>query len=219
MMVQKILIFLLLCFLSTVISDYVRGCYFSDWAHYRPDKGRYEPEMYIPGTCTHIFFAFAKVNDDFTAGAYDDEDTDSGPNGGYYKRVNNLKSQQPGLITILSFGGWSAGTDTFKKLAADEGHRQTFINSALQFINHYGFDGIDIDWEYPKGDDYNNYVTLLKELKQADNSKLLTAAVTADAETVDEGYNVKEMAKHLDYVNVMTYDFHGDWEQQTGKLF
>uniref|UniRef100_A0AC34FBN1 GH18 domain-containing protein n=1 Tax=Panagrolaimus sp. ES5 TaxID=591445 RepID=A0AC34FBN1_9BILA len=125
--------------------------------------------MYIPGTCTHIFFAFAKVNDDFTAAAYDDEDTSNGPNGGYYKRVNALKNQQPGLKTILSFGGWSAGTETFK------------------------------------------------ELKAADTSKLLTAAVTADAETVDEGYNVKEMAKHLDYVNVMTYDFHGDWEDQTGE--
>ena len=75
--------------------------------------------MYIPGTCTHIFFAFAKVNDDFTAGAYDDEDTSSGPKGGYYKRVNDLKLQQPGLKTILSFGGWSAGTKTFKVSLGD----------------------------------------------------------------------------------------------------
>ena len=58
---------------------------------------------------------------------------------------------------------------------------------------------------------------MFQDLRNADTSKLLTAAVTADAPTVDQGYDVTGMAKYLDYVNVMTYDFHGDWEHQTGE--
>ncbi|CAG2173609.1 unnamed protein product, partial [Oppiella nova] len=45
---------------------------------------------------------------------------------------------------------------------------------------------------------------------------LLTAAVAAGKATVDRAYNVPEMNKYLDFINLMTYDLHGSWEQKTG---
>lgn len=30
------------------------------------------------------------------------------------------------------------------------------------------------------------------------------------------GYDVPEISKYLDFINVMTYDFHGQWERQVG---
>ncbi|KAE9556700.1 hypothetical protein FO519_000106 [Halicephalobus sp. NKZ332] len=208
---------LLVCTVAVVTSDYLRPCYFTDWAHYRPEPAKFEPESYVPGICTHILFAFAKVNWDFTAAAYDPEDLPSGPNGGYFARVNKLKDKQPGLKTLLSFGGWSAGTGTFKQMASDAGNRKKFIDSAIQFIGQYGFDGIDIDWEYPDANDKSNYATFMKELKAAAGSKLVTAAVTADPAKIDIGYDVPSLAQSLDFLNVMTYDFHGGWEQVTGE--
>lgn len=66
----------------------------------------------------------------------------------------------------------------------------------------------------------------MKELKEAfdgegkSNSKkerlLLTAAVPASFEAISAGYDVPEINKYLDFMNVMTYDFHGDWEQVVG---
>lgn len=48
-------------------------------------------------------------------------------------------------------------------MSATRYSRQTFIYSAIPFLRDRGFDGLDIDWEYPKGnDDKKNYVLLLK---------------------------------------------------------
>ena len=29
---------------------------------------------------------------------------------------------------------------------------------------------------------------------------------------IDEGYDVKRISRQLDFINVMTYDLHGDWD-------
>ncbi len=56
------------------------------------------------------------------------------------------------------------------------------------------------------------------ESKSSENGKLLlTAAVPASFEAIAAGYDVPELSKYLDYINVMTYDFHGQWENQVGQ--
>lgn len=68
-----------------------------------------------------------------------------------------------GLTEFFILGGWSFGTQKFKEMAATRFARQTFIYSAIPFLRQRGFDGLDIDWEYPAGSaDKKNYVLLLK---------------------------------------------------------
>lgn len=47
---------------------------------------------------------------------------------------------------------------------------------------------------------------------------LLSAAVSPSKKVIDEGYDVPTLAKYLDWIAVMTYDFHGQWDKKTGHV-
>lgn len=67
---------------------------------------------------------------------------------GFYERVIAYKKR--GLKVLLALGGWndSAG-DKYSRLVNNPAARQKFIDHAIKFIEKYGFDGLDLDWEYP----------------------------------------------------------------------
>ena len=59
-------------------------------------------------------------------------------------------------------------------MAKTQANRQAFIVNLMSFMATYGFDGIDIDWEYPGADDRGgvpedtaNFVSLVQELQGA----------------------------------------------------
>ena len=63
-------------------------------------------------------------------------------------------------------------------------------------------------------DDKKNFILLAKELKEAfkEHNLLLSAAIGAGKATIDISYDVPNMYKYLDFVNVMCYDFHGRYD-------
>ncbi|KAK3168950.1 hypothetical protein OEA41_005398 [Lepraria neglecta] len=92
--------------------------------------------------------------------------------------VRTLKSTNKDLKVFVSIGGWSfsdKGTEThtlFSTIASRDVYRQRFANNVVSFMRQYGFDGIDIDWEYPGAPDRGGrpsdtlgYVWLLKMLR------------------------------------------------------
>lgn len=97
-------------------------------------------------------------------------------------------------------GGWSFGTERFKSMANNKYNRRLFIFSAMDYLRERNFDGLDLDWEFPRGpEEKKNFVELLKELREAFEAEarekkekrlLLTAAVSAGAETIRGGYDV-----------------------------
>ncbi|XP_004524466.1 probable chitinase 10 isoform X2 [Ceratitis capitata] len=200
-------------------------CYYTNWSQYRVKIGKFLPEDIPADLCTHIIFAFSSLKKGkLTSYESNDETKDGVP--GLYERIMTLKKANPKLKILLALGGWSFGTQKFKEMSATRYTRQTFIYSAIPYLRKRGFDGLDMDWEYPKGsDDKKNFVLLLKELREAFEAEaqelkkqrlLLSAAVPVGPDNVRGGYDVPAVASYLDFINLMAYDFHGKWERETG---
>ena len=68
--------------------------------------------------------------------------------------------------------------------------------------------------------DKANFAALVKELSDAFKPEglLLTAAVSPSARVINEAYEIPSLSQYLDYISVMTYDYHGPWDKVTGHL-
>ena len=67
----------------------------------------------------------------------------------FYEKVAAYKAK--GLKVLVAIGGWndSAG-DKYSRLVNSPGARARFISYVTDFIEKHNFDGLDLDWEYPK---------------------------------------------------------------------
>jgi len=156
--------------------------------------------------------------------------------------LGHPQTDAPVLDHFASVGGWT-GSGRFSDVANDTAKRAQFVASSVAFLRRLNYDGIDIDWEYPgaigvpcdpgltceRPTDKENFVVLAREMREAldgagreDNRHyLLTIAAGADAAFVANAPGapaaspwLARLAKHLDWVNLMSYDYHGTWERR-----
>ena len=146
--------------------------------------------------------------------------------GGYKPNTSLIDiAHSKGVKVLLAVGGWE-DSDNFPEVAAHKGKRANFAHWCVKYIKEYGFDGMDIDWEYPGYEphqgtpqDKQNFTLLLQTVRDSldtyssktGKNYLLTAALPAGkSHTVN--IEVENIADILDQLNIMTYDFFGAWD-------
>ena len=254
---------------SSIWAERVIG-YYTNWAQYRPTPRKYMVENIDPTLYTNLVYAFADIQYDkdsqgkpnvtslnfrLTPLEWNDWQASGSSN---YKAIMTLKKNHPNLKISISVGGWNFNDPYYTQLATQGGktaawifttiasttqNRAAFIRSAIDFCRQYGFDGIDIDWEYPgdlsrnailnadgsitpaqSNNDHINYALLLSEMRQAfhaesiqtGNPELLLSVAVAAGISSTSGYNLSAISSSVDWIGLMTYDYHGGWEAHTG---
>jgi len=165
---------------------------------------------------THINYAFVDVKDGKAFLTNEATDTVN------FRTLNELKQQNPDLKILISVGGWTWSRNFSDAVLTTEGQK-VFAKSAVEIMDKYNLDGVDIDWEYPAipGDDGNVYrpedkqtytlmfAAIRSELdaleKSTDKKYLLTTAVGGFQQFIDNT-EMDKAQQYLDYVNIMTYD-------------
>ncbi|CAN1151017.1 Class V chitinase CHIT5 [Linum perenne] len=143
-----------------------------------------------------------------------------------------LSGKSPPVKTLLSVGGAFplSIAQVFAAMAKSPKSRAVFILSAIRTARKYGFDGLDVDWEYPVNSvEMRDYAVLLRDCRRAVDLEsaftgrpplLLTSAVYYASKMENSGevrvYPGRAMERYLDWVNPMTYDYHGSWANVTG---
>ncbi|KAK3386681.1 putative chitinase [Podospora didyma] len=180
------------------------------------------PDQIPLGVYTHLNFAFASI--DPNTFRIVDEDATSGK---FYTQLTALKVKSPGLQVWISVGGWSFNDpgptfNTFSTLAGNVFAQAEFFASLISFMATNGFDGVDLDWEYPVAPerggspaDLANYPSFLRNLRNAMNQsgyKFGLSITLPSSYWYMRNFDIVAIDPIVDFLNIMTYDLHGTWD-------
>jgi chitinase len=124
---------------------------------------------------------------------------------GFIEKNLLTKAHNNGVKVMLLLGGDFTGMET------TSGGLGALETNLLAFIKEYGYDGVDIDWEYPSSaQDTSFFYSLMLGLR----SILPTPQYIISADVAPwggTGYDFASTMGIVDYFNVMTYDCAGPW--------
>ncbi|CAF0764782.1 unnamed protein product [Didymodactylos carnosus] len=187
----------------------LKVCYITNWSRYRTGDAKFEIEFIDPFLCTHIVYAYATVDQEkpeIIPIQNDDRE--------HYRELGLLKKQNPDLKTSIRLGGKSGQYTRYLKRS----------NTAAQLVRSIiCFDGVDLAMEFSDDDvpeDKAALVTLLEEIAKQKRLMSPRSFVSLTAapfvEHLHKAYDVKKIEKLVNYINLMTFDFYGPWDDKTG---
>ncbi|KAJ9217970.1 CAZyme family GH18 [Paecilomyces variotii] len=202
--------------------------YYESWRAVGDECGLMTPEEIPVEYMDQVNLAFAYIDPKgFNIIAMDDEPMATD----LYARVADIKTRNPDAKVWVSVGGWSfndAGIyqSVFTTIANSRRYSRLFATNLRDFLNKYGFDGVDIDWEYPGADDRGgreddvvNYPGMLETIREYLTEDNIYGKKWGISITVPTSYwylrwfDVKKLESVVDEFNLMAYDLHGTWDR------
>lgn len=215
----------------------ISATYFVNWAIYARHFFPWEVPI---DSVTHVLYAFANVRPEsgevYLTDTWADEQihwadkgdswNDQGNNlYGCFNQFRQLKKKNRHLKLLISIGGWTYSAN-FASGTDSEDKRQKFVDSAIDIVENYGLDGLDVDWEYPIDDRQADQLVdvlrraraglnKLQRKKNDQNPYLLTIAAPCGPNHYKQ-LHLKEMNRYLSFINLMAYDYAGSWDSISG---
>lgn len=179
--------------------------------YYSGDLFEEPPQNLQTDKLTHIMYAFLIPQADGSVLPLAEEEN-----------VRQLieKAHSDNCRVFIAVGGWSYNDiplqATFEKAAGNPQTRSKLVESIVETVEEYGFDGVELDWEYPQAASQKDYEALILELDSEleKRDKQLTAALNG-AWSQTEGPEVSKFVSDaclqaFDFINVMSYDMNND---------
>ncbi|RVX05167.1 Chitotriosidase-1 [Vitis vinifera] len=193
----------------------VKGAYWPSWDESFP------PSAIDTSLFTHVYYAFASPNN-----VTFKFDISNSTGISLLDFTSTLHRKKPSLKALLSIGGGGGDQQLFARMASKASTRASFIKSTVEVARKYGFDGLDLDWEFPESPkEMEDWGLLLQEwraeVKKEAKLKgraplLITAATYFSVDFFAYGdyrkYQVGSAGKNLDLINLMCYDYRGSWD-------
>lgn len=191
-------------------------CYYNLWSQYRSGVGKFTPQDIDPELCTHIIVSFIKIND----GVLDMKATFEGSEQeGLLEEIKSLTLKNPALKVLVSAGGFSAtDSEDYVQIGQSKEAQEAFTKSVLEALKEHNLAGFVVNWEFLKESDEGHFLELHQTLREGlGDQYVLGTVVSSKPEAFTASYyNLPELSKVVNFLNIITYDFHGYWDNKTG---
>ncbi|KAK1751034.1 hypothetical protein QBC47DRAFT_417470 [Echria macrotheca] len=198
--------------------------YYQSWNTRNRACNRVWPSQIKKEQYTHLYFAFASINPTtFEIAVAHPGDV------ALMAEFTALKG--PRLQTWIAVGGYDfsdKGTPThttWSDLCSTPARRAAFISSVRTFMETYGFQGVDLDWEYPvdkdrggRPEDVVNFVSLVREMRLAFGTSYGISLTLAPDYWYLRWFDAKGLEPWVDHMGFMAYDLHGFWDMDVLAL-
>ncbi|WP_413441420.1 glycosyl hydrolase family 18 protein [Synechococcus sp. MIT S1220] len=152
---------------------------------------------------------------------------------GNFEQLRRFKELNPEVNLGFALGGWTL-SDEFSTAYSTQAGRDKFVSETVRIFQEYDFfNTVDFDWEYPGGggkagnavlsEDGANFALVLEDLRFAlddlsdqTGEQYDISIATAGGYEKLANLNLEGIDDYVDFYNVMSYDFHGGWENVTG---
>ena len=158
---------------------------------------------------TRVVYAFAKPNPDGTL------------NTSELTAISQLveEGHANGVEVYFSVGGGGTDSHNFPLVAASAEARETIVKEIRQYLFEHCLDGVDIDWEYWTGSATNTInmtesgalLEIVQNLRSEIEPFGLGISMDVYASNWGGRHILDEVEDHVDYVQIMAYDFSGPW--------
>lgn len=143
-------------------------------------EGKKSPRSIDPCPCSHLLYKNVPIDADSRVRLSDQLSSD----------LEILRSKKPDLAVLLSIGGESVDSDTFRAIVSRKDQLTNFTESLNSLYQDKTIQGIELDWEWPldSGDkkDKIKLIRYIRQLKLATGDENIRRRIVRSADQEDD---------------------------------